>query len=282
MSKIIDGKKLADTIIESVGNTIKKENLRIGLAVLLIGDNAASKLYVKLKGRACHKVGIDFHVYRFPGDSSQTEIIEAIQWLNQDNEIQAILVQLPLPKHLDETAIIQAIDPKKDVDGFHPDNIKSYLAGESDFLPGLTRGIQLLLADTKENLATKQICILANSDEFAEGLEKFFHNQKLQATHTHLSEPDWQTKTKKADVLIVAVGQPWLITADNIKKDVIIIDVGTNRLPGKKIVGDVDYDDVVDKCSYITPVPGGVGPMTIAMLLQNCVYLTQRLLNKNS
>ncbi len=274
--EIIDGKQIASEITEKVADEIKANKLKVGLAVILIGNDPASELYVKLKKKACIKVGIDFHLYKFPDNTNTDEVIEAVKFLNKDEEINAILVQLPLPKELDTKKIIAAINPKKDVDGFHPTNIQKYINGEIDFLPGLNEGINILLASTKQDLANKKICILANSDEFAEPLEKYFINQKLNAKHIHLTDTDWTDRVKEADVLITAVGKALLITEDYIKENVIIIDVGTNKLTKNTIVGDVDYDSVCDKCSYITPVPGGVGPMTIAMLLKNSVRLARR------
>ncbi|MBL7022196.1 bifunctional 5,10-methylene-tetrahydrofolate dehydrogenase/5,10-methylene-tetrahydrofolate cyclohydrolase [Patescibacteria group bacterium] len=273
--EIIDGKQIATEITEKVADEIKANKLQIGLAVILIGNDSASELYVKLKKKACIKVGIDFHLYRFPDNTNTDEVIEAIKFLNEDRDINAILVQLPLPKELDTKKIIAAIDPKKDVDGFHPINIQKYINGEIDFLPGLNEGINILLASTKQDLTNKKICILANSDEFAEPLEKYFTNQGLNTKHIHLTDPDWTDRVKEADILITAVGKALLITKDNIKEDAIIIDVGTNRLTKNTIVGDVDFESVCDKCSYITPVPGGVGPMTIAMLLKNSVRLAR-------
>lgn len=273
--ELIDGKKIANEITQEVANDIFNKKLNVGLAVVLIGNDPASHLYVKLKKKACEKVGINFHLYRFPDNTDTNEIIEAIEFLNKDKEVNAILVQLPLPKELDTKKIIASIDPNKDVDGFHPDNIQKYINGDTNWLPGLNEGINILLASTEQELKDKEICILANSDEFAEPLEKYFIKQNLKAQHVHLKDADWADKVKQADVLIAAVGKPLLITEENIKDDVIIIDVGTNRLPGDTIVGDVDFDSVADKCSYITPVPGGVGPMTIAMLLKNATKLAQ-------
>jgi len=273
--QLIDGKQIAKDITQQVADEIYSQKLKIGLAVILVGSDPASHLYVKLKKKACDKVGIQFHLYEFPDNTTTEEIITSMKFLNQDKDINAILVQLPLPKSLDTKKIISAISPKKDVDGFHPENIKKYINGQIDFLPGLNEGINILLASTKQDFTDKKICILANSDEFAEPLEKYFQNNGYTATHTHLHDRDWLKQVKNADILITAIGKPLLITADNIKKDAIIIDVGTNKLTKNTIVGDIDFDSVCDKCSHITPVPGGVGPMTIAMLLKNCVRLAK-------
>lgn len=274
--ELIDGKKIANQITQEVANEINDKNLKVGLAVIVVGEDPASQLYVKLKRKACDKVGIQFHLYKFPSNTPTKEVIDSIHFLNKDQTINAILVQLPLAKNLDAKKIIAAIDPSKDVDGFHSKNIEKFMKGDVSLIPGLTEGINILLTDTGKDLTNKKICILANSDEFAEPLEKYFQNNGLTANHVHLDQPDWLERVKQADVLITAVGKPLLITADNIKNDVIIIDVGTNRLTKKTVVGDIDFDSVCDKCSHITPVPGGVGPMTIAILLKNAVRLTKR------
>ncbi|PJC01901.1 MAG: bifunctional methylenetetrahydrofolate dehydrogenase/methenyltetrahydrofolate cyclohydrolase [Candidatus Komeilibacteria bacterium CG_4_9_14_0_8_um_filter_36_9] len=276
MTQIIDGKKLAQQVRDNVRQNIKENELSLGLAVILIGEDPASTLYVKLKRKAAEKAGINFHLYKLPVNITEQEVLDAIKFLNQDEQVTGILVQLPLPKHLDQNKIIQTINPQKDVDGFHPDNINNFLSGQTNFIPGLARGIELLIKEVTPDLTDKKLCILANSDTFTETLEKYFTNQGCLTTHCHLNEPDWIEKTKQADILIVAVGKPLLIKADNIKKGAIVIDVGTNRLTDHTIVGDVDYDDVIDQCTAITPVPGGVGPMTIAMLLDNCVKLAQK------
>jgi len=276
MTQIIDGKKLAQQVRDNVRQNIKENELSLGLAVILIGEDPASTLYVKLKRKAAEKAGINFHLYKLPVNITEQEVLDAIKFLNQDEQVTGILVQLPLPKHLDQNKIIQTINPQKDVDGFHPDNINNFLCGLTNFIPGLARGIELLIKEVTPDLTDKKLCILANSDTFTETLEKYFTNQGCLTTHCHLNEPDWIEKTKQADILIVAVGKPLLIKADNIKKGAIVIDVGTNRLTDHTIVGDVDYDDVIDQCTAITPVPGGVGPMTIAMLLDNCVKLAQK------
>ena len=246
------------------------------MAVILVGTDPASILYVKLKRRAAERAGINFHLYKLPANITEQEVIKAIEFLNQDKQVTGILVQLPLPKHLDQNKIIKTIDVTKDVDGFHPDNIKGFLNDEIDFIPGLAKGIELLINEATNNLDNKNLCILANSDTFTETLEKYFTNKGCITTHCHLDEPDWIEKTRQADILIIAIGKPLLIKADNIKENAIVIDVGTNRLTDHTVVGDVDFDDACDKCEAITPVPGGVGPMTIAMLLDNCIKLAQK------
>ena len=273
--KLIDGQALAEQITSELTKEIYSQHLKIGLAVILIGHNPASQLYTKLKKRACEQVGIDFRLYKLPTNTNNEEVIETIGFLNKDPEINAILVQLPLSKHLDTEKIIKAINPHKDVDGFHPENIEKYLAGKTSLAPVMNQGIDALLKDTGEDLINKKICILTNSDELAEPLQQGFINRGLDAYHTHLDEAAWLSLVRQADVLIVAVGQPFLITDKHIKDGVIIIDIGTNRLADKVVVGDVDSESVKDKCAYLTPVPGGVGPMTIAMLLKNCVRLAK-------
>ncbi|MCR4280442.1 MAG: bifunctional methylenetetrahydrofolate dehydrogenase/methenyltetrahydrofolate cyclohydrolase [Candidatus Komeilibacteria bacterium] len=271
--KIINGRILADRIIDQAAQRLRHSGQNAGLAAIMVGNNPASALYVSLKKKACEKVGITFSLYTLDRTTTTEAVLEIIDFLNTDPEMDGILVQLPLPDHLDATRIIAAIDPKKDVDGFHPVNRQALREGNSQ-APGLAEGIFLLLKSTGEALAGRQACVLANSDEFADANEAYLKKQGLTANHAHITDEDWSVKTKSADVLIVAVGSPLLIKKENIKRDAIIIDVGTNKM-GDKTVGDVDFNDVYDKCSHITPVPGGVGPVTIAMLIQNCLRLAR-------
>jgi methylenetetrahydrofolate dehydrogenase (NADP+)/methenyltetrahydrofolate cyclohydrolase len=266
---------LAEQLTTKLTQEIHSGHLQINLAVVLVGKDPASQLYTRLKKQACEKAGINFHLYQLPEDTTTEAVLEVINFLNHDQEINAILVQLPLPKQLDTKKIIEAIDPQKDADGFHPINIEKYLAADQPLAPALNQAIDALLKDTGENLSGKTVCILANSDEFAEPLQQNFINQGGLAYHTHLSEASWISLAKQADVLIVAVGQPFLITGDYLKTGAIIIDVGTNRLTDNVTVGDVDPESVKDKCAFLSPVPGGVGPLTVAMLLKNCVQLAK-------
>lgn len=276
MAKIIDGKILAQKIQQSLSEEIHKNNLHPELAVVLVGNDPASRLYVNLKKKACQSVGIEFHEYLLEEETSEKQILEVINFLNKDEKVDAILIQLPLPKHLETNKIISAIDPRKDVDGFHPANIKKLLAGQSDFVPGLPLGIIKLLEATEENLNDKSAVIVAKNDVFFQPLTRVLANKKIKAKLVDPKNPDLEKICSQADILIVAVGQAFFIKEAAIKKDAIVIDVGTNKISDGHVVGDVDYSAVFDKASHITPVPGGVGPMTVAMLLHNTVQLHKK------
>lgn len=275
MSNIIDGKKIAEEIRQRVMEKIREQNLKPSLAAILIGNDPASELYVRLKKDACQKVDINFHLYRLPENCQTSQVLEIINFLNTDPDISAILVQLPLPKQLDTDLIINTIDPQKDADGFHPDNLKLFRGGNSQQTPVLIAGIWQLLLSTKETLVNRQACILANSKEFSENMAVALQQQGIPTEIVYLTNQDWRLKTREADILIVAVGQAMLIGHSDIKKDSIIIDVGTNKINDYFTVGDVNYTDIFSYCSHITPVPGGVGPMTIALLLERCLFLEQ-------
>ncbi len=271
-NKIINGTEIANTIKLGVRKEIVDHELTPGLSIILVGNDEASRIYVNLKEKACNAVGIVFNKYLFSVNDSESEIIDTINFLNNDEEVDAIIVQLPLPKNFDTQKIINAIDPRKDVDGFHPENIKKLLEGNPIIEPVMNQTIREALLFTKQDFKNKSAVILGNSHEFIEPIEKMLEGMEIKTTHTHISDNDWQEKTACADILITAVGEPLLINKDEIKKDAIIIDVGINKVMGAT-VGDVNYTDVFPKCSYITPVPGGIGPITIAYLLKNTVEL---------
>jgi len=270
MAQIIDGKAIAEKIKADLAQEIFTNFLRPSLAVLLIGNDPASKLYVSLKKKACQQVGINFHEYLLPENITAEKVLECINFLNNDETVDAILVQLPLPSHLDTNTIIQAIDPKKDVDGFHPENIKKILAGKNTFVPGLALGILKLIEASNVDLNNKSAVIVAKSDVFFQPLTKILADKNIKAKLIAPKDPNLAAISKRADILIVAVGHAFLIKEDMVKKDAIVIDVGTNKV-GDAVVGDVDYSGVFEKVGHITPVPGGVGPMTVAMLLYNTV-----------
>lgn len=275
MKKIIDGKAIAEEIKHEVRREIVKKKLTPGLAVILVGDDPASHLYVKLKKKSCEQVGIEFHRYFCSSSTSEKEVIEAIDFLNKDPKINAILVQLPLPKGLDENKIIQSIDPAKDVDGFHPENLKKLLKGRPDVIPGLAQGIIKLIESTKEELENKKTVIISNSRIFSKPLEKLLEDKKIKVESYLSKEKNLSAKISQADILIVAVGKKNFIKAKMVKEGCIVIDVGTNRVKDK-VFGDVDFKNVFKKAAWITPVPGGVGPMTIAMLLKNTLELAKK------
>ncbi len=273
MAEIIDGRSIAKDIQKEIGVEIRQKSLEPNLAVILIGEDPASNLYVNLKKKACQKVGIEFHEYLMIKDVSEEHVLETIDFLNKDKHTDAILIQLPLPKHLNTDKIIEAIDINKDADGFHPKNIEKILDNKNTFVPGLPLGIIKLLEATKEDLKNKEALIISKSDVFYKPLKKLLEDKNI---HTKIIKPsitNLSELSKEADILIAAIGNPFFIKKEMVKKNSIIIDIGTNKIDQKHIVGDVDYTDVFEKVSHITPVPGGVGPMTVAMLLYNTLKL---------
>ncbi len=278
-AKIIDGKKLASQITDHVKKEIEQLGFAPGLAVFLIGDDEASKLYVKLKERASKKVGIDFHKYLCEEETAQQDILEAIDFLNRDDHVNAILVQLPLPESFDEQTVIDKLDPSKDVDGFHPQTMRDFLSGKNDFIPGLSEGIVRLIESTNEPLQNKQAVIIANSEIFSQPLTKLLSDRGVKTSVVAPDDKQLAQTSVAADILITAVGRPEFIDASMIKEGSIVIDVGTTR-EDERVVGDVDFASVKKKAGYVTPVPGGVGPVTVAMLLENTVELAKRQKNK--
>lgn len=274
-AKIIDGKAIAEDIQKQVRRDIVEQGITPGLAVFLVGDDEASRLYVKLKEKACKRVGIDFHKYLCDKNVSVDEVVEAIQYINKDEHVDAILVQLPLPKKHDAKTVIDAIRPDKDVDGFHPETLKAFLSGEADFIPGLSLGIVRLIESTGETLRGKKAVILANSEIFSAPLQKLLQEHGLDVQVVGPSQKNLDTVTAEADVLVVAIGKPGFVGADMVKQGAIVIDVGTTKID-EEITGDVDFEAVKEKAGHITPVPGGVGPVTVAMLLENTVKLAKQ------
>lgn len=274
-NKIIDGIEISHKIKLEIRREIIERDLIPGLAIILVGSDHASELYVSKKEKACAEVGIVFNKYLFKEDEDEKNIIDCINFLNADEEVDAIIVQLPLPEKFNTQKIINSIDPKKDVDGFHPENIKKFLSDQTYIEPVLAQSIKHAIFYTNENLEGKTAVVLGNSHEFIEPVEKMLGNLKIKASHAHTTENDWKEKTCIADILITAVGEAFLIKANMIKDDAIIIDVGINKVQNAT-VGDVDYTDVFPKCSHITPVPGGIGPITIAYLLKNTLELHKK------
>ncbi|NQU77679.1 bifunctional 5,10-methylenetetrahydrofolate dehydrogenase/5,10-methenyltetrahydrofolate cyclohydrolase [Candidatus Falkowbacteria bacterium] len=279
-AKILNGKTLAAKILLDVHKEIVQKKIQPSLAVFLIGDNPASETYVELKKKASLKCGLNFHLYRFEKDTSKKEIFECLDFINNDKDTNAILIQLPLPSHLNETEIIKRINPKKDVDGFHPENLKLLAQKKSYIIPGLGQGIITLLKETKEDFTNKKILIISNSKIFSTPLsslisQKICNHKKCFCTWTRPLDKNLKQKTLSSDVIIIAAGKPKFLKAGLIKKDSIIIDVGYNRVK-KEAVGDVDFKSCSKKAAWISPVPGGVGPMTVAMLLKNTLALHQK------
>ncbi len=275
--RIINGKKLAQEIKEQIKATITEKKLEPNLAVVLVGNDPASHLYVKMKEAACKQVGIVFHKYLLPDNATMDQVNHTIQWLNDDEEVDAILLQLPLPEHLSEDTAIAAIKPEKDVDGFTKENIQLLLADKPRLIPGLVLGVMKLLEATGESLSGKKAVIIAKSPVFTEPLS---HVLKSKVAGVRIIAPDdttLQSVTTTADIIITAAGKAQFVTAAMVKPQAIIIDIGINKDEYDATVGDVDFDDVLPVVSHITPVPGGVGPMTVAMLLYNTVVLAQNL-----
>ena len=272
MAIIIDGKMIAKKTRENLKKEVeelKKEGITPKLAVIMVGDNPASKVYVKNKSKACDEVGVEYEEYILEAGIKQKELLELIQKLNNNKEINGILLQSPLPSNLDINEAFRTIDYRKDVDGFHPMNVGKLVLGQDTFVSCTPYGIMRLLEEYKIDLCGKHVVILGRSNIVGKPLVQCCLNNN--ATVCHSKTKEIENVTKYADVLISAIGKPRFVTADMIKDGAVVIDVGINRLDTGEIVGDIDFESVSKKASYITPVPGGVGPMTIAMLLNNVV-----------
>lgn len=285
--KILDGRRLATRIKNEVREEIKKLGVSPGLApleawpltglvALLVGEDPASHLYVNLKEKACLEAGIRFEKKLFPADLPQPDLIAEIKKLNERPEINAILVQSPLPLPLNEDEVMAAIDPKKDVDGFHPENLTLLLEGRPRIIPGVSRGIVELVKSANIPLKGKVAALVVNSTTFALPIQ-YLLEQAGVIVHILHAPPDFvklRSQLLASDIIVIAVGRPAILTVDYIKEGAVLIDVGTNRLTDGKVIGDVDFESVKQKAGAISPVPGGVGPMTVAMLLDNVVRLT--------
>jgi methylenetetrahydrofolate dehydrogenase (NADP+)/methenyltetrahydrofolate cyclohydrolase len=268
---LLDGKKLSLEIKEELKNELAKYNRKVGLAVVLVGNDKASELYVSMKKKACEYVGIDSISVELPEDISQEELENRVLELNRDSKIDGILVQLPLPKHLNTDKILELIDPKKDVDGFHPINVGGVLTGLDTFAPCTPLGMVELLDKYKIDIQGKNVVVVGASNIVGKPIASLLLNRNATVEICHIYTQNLKEHTLKADILIVAVGKENLIEANMVKEGAVVLDVGINKTAEGKIVGDVDFENVSKKASYITPVPGGVGPMTIAMLLKNTV-----------
>jgi len=279
MSNRIDGRKLADDIIGRARHDVALAGFTPGFAAVLVGDDAASHLYVSLKEKACRKAGIAFEKLYFAADASQGVVARAITALNGRADVDAILLQLPLPAHLDADQLIRTITPEKDVDGFHPENLALLKSGAPRIIPGLAASVSALLMAPGEPLAGKRALVVSNSRTFYEPLEVTLASLGMTSAWHSASAPDLAAAARAADALIVAAGVPDLITAAMVKAGAILIDVGTNRVPdgkgGSRTVGDVSADAAA-AAAHVTPVPGGVGPVTVAMVVRNCMELAKR------
>ena len=270
--QILDGKALAQNIekeIQKEVESLSQKGITPGLAVMLVGSDPASQSYVNMKAKACKRTGIYSITHEMPENIQQESLLQTIAMLNQNPNIDGILVQLPLPKHIDTTAVLEAIAPHKDVDGFHPFNMGRVFANLESFVPATPMGILTLLKHYKIPLQCKNVVIVGASNIVGKPLGALFLNENATITLCHIYTQDLAKHTKEADILCVAVGKPNLITKDMVKEGAIVVDIGISRLQDGRIVGDVDFENVAPLCAFITPVPGGVGPMTIASLLQN-------------
>lgn len=273
MAKIIDGKVISAQIREEIAQKVQvyseKTGTRPGLAVIIVGDNPASQVYVRNKKKACEQVGFNSWVYEMPESTTQDELNALIDKLNCDSTVHGILVQLPLPKHLDEEEIILRIKPEKDVDAFHPYNVGRITIGDPKFLPCTPAGIMELLKRSNIEIAGKECVVIGRSNIVGKPMALLLLAENGTVTVCHSKTRDLKDVCKRADILVVAIGKADFVTADMVKEGAVVIDVGMNRNAEGKLTGDVDFASVSEVASYITPVPGGVGPMTITMLLQN-------------
>ncbi len=287
-AKILDGKALAAKIHQELTTEISQLQPKIGrppgLAVLMVGDNPASAAYVRNKEKACAKVGIASFNRHFSQETTQTELETVIQTLNQDERVDGILVQLPLPNHLDAVALLHQITPEKDADGLHPLNLGKLVRGEAGLRSCTPAGVMRLLDEYSIALAGKKAVVVGRSILVGKPLALMLLQANATVTVAHSHTKDLQSITKEADILIAAVGRPQLINAEMVNRDVVVVDVGINRVTdanGKsRLIGDVDFESTQGVASYITPVPGGVGPMTVAMLLQNTVSSYSTIVNR--
>ncbi len=288
-AKLILGKEISDSIYAELRGRIaalKARGITPGLAVVLVGEDPASQTYVRMKGKKCEELGMRSVQVLLPEGTTQAELLARVAELNSDPSIHGFLVQLPLPEHIDEKAVINAIDPSKDVDCFHPYNVGRMLIGEPDFLPATPAGVQQMIIRSGIETRGKRVVVVGRSNIVGKPMAAMMVQKGAGADATvsvvHSRSEDLAEISRSADILIVAVGKPRFVTADMVKEGAVVIDVGTNRVDdpsakdGSRLVGDVDFDAVSRKASYITPVPKGVGPMTICMLMANTVRAAER------
>ena len=273
MSKIIDGKAVSASVKEAIRAELAQlkaeKGLTAGLAVIIVGDDPASKVYVRNKKLACEACGFESFEYALPAETTQEELLELVNKLNADEKVDGILCQLPLPSHIDEKVVINNISPAKDVDAFHPENVGQIMIGDYKFLPCTPAGVMELIASTGVEIAGKECVVVGRSNIVGKPMAMLLLHNSGTVTICHSKTKDLAEVCRRADILVAAVGVPNLIKGDMIKEGAVVIDVGMNRLDDGKLCGDVEFETAKEKASYITPVPGGVGPMTIAMLMKN-------------
>ena len=274
MATIIDGKAIAEKVRGAIATEVQcliEKGVRPGLAVVLVGEDPASKVYVSMKEKACQNVGIFSDEYKLHAETSEADLLSLIDRLNNDPKIHGILVQLPLPKHIDTDKVLEAISPLKDVDGFHPYNVGRLMVGKPLFQPCTPYGVMVMLKECGVDLRGKEVVVVGRSNIVGKRVAAMCLQENATVTICHSRTRDLAAKVASADVLIAAVGQPEMIKGAWIKEGAVVIDVGVNRVGEKKLVGDVEFAAAAERASAITPVPGGVGPMTITMLLYNTV-----------
>ena len=274
MAKLIDGKAVSEKVLEEVArevSSLREKGVQPGLAVVLVGEDPASKIYIRNKKRACETTGIYSEEYFLPADASQQQLTETIEKLNRDPKVNGILVQLPLPEGLNETVAIEAISPEKDVDCFHPENVGKLMQGRPVFMPDTPAGIMELLDSAGISVSGKQCVVLGRSNIVGKPMAMLLMQRHGTVTVCHSRTEGLKEIARRADILVSAVGKAGFVTADMVKPGAVVIDVGMNRDENGKLCGDVDFEAVEPLASYITPVPGGVGPMTVAMLMRNTI-----------
>ena len=269
MAKLIDGKAVSQKVKDEVRAEIERDNLKVGLAVVIVGNNQASRVYVNNKKKACEVCGIQSFEYALPEETPESELLDLVDTLNKDPNVNGILVQLPLPKHIDEEKIIARISPEKDVDAFHAVNVGKIMIGNYSFLPCTPAGVMELIHSTGTDVSGKECVVIGRSNIVGKPMAMLLLHENATVTICHSRTKDLAAVCRRADILVSAVGKADFVTADMVKDGAIVIDVGMNRNAENKLCGDVKFDEVEPKASYITPVPGGVGPMTIAMLMKN-------------
>lgn len=279
MAKLIDGKQISTEIKEELKERVaelKEKGIIPCLAVVQVGNDPASCVYVNNKKKACAFIGIESLSYELEESVTEEELLALVRELNENEKVNGILVQLPLPAHICEESVIQAIAPEKDVDGFHPTSVGNMCIGRKGFLPCTPAGIIELLKRSEIEIEGKECVIVGRSNIVGKPMALLLLRENGTVTVTHSKTKNLKEITKRADILVAAIGKPKFITADYVKEGAVVIDVGIHRNEQNKLCGDVDFEDVIDKVSAITPVPGGVGPMTIAMLMNNCIEAVQR------
>lgn len=272
MAQIIDGKAISAAVKEQVKQetqVLKENGISVGLAVVIVGNDPASRVYVNNKKKACETVGFESFEYALPEETTQEELIDLVKKLNNDEKVNGILVQLPLPKHINETAVINTIVPEKDVDAFHPENVGHIMIGDYKFLPCTPAGVIEMLDQSGIEIDGKNCVVIGRSNIVGKPMSMLLLKRNGTVTICHSRTKNLAEICRNADILVAAVGKANFVTADMVKDGAVVIDVGMNRLENGKLCGDVDYNACFEKAGYITPVPGGVGPMTIAMLMKN-------------